>query len=142
MNSFLLPPRQIIASIHQNPTNDEFHRLPSDWGGRATEKQAQSQRHESCEKLEESRTGAANAPQRGKTKWKTEKEETDYHLPSMNDNNVCSAEGSMFGLLMTCTDREGVGRCSSNTTCHISQPRQLHKSEIYSYNEILCLLVA
>lgn len=25
------PPRQIIAVIHQNPTNAEFHRLPSDW---------------------------------------------------------------------------------------------------------------
>lgn len=41
-------------------------------------------------------------------------------------------ESSMFGLLMTCTDREGVGRCSSNTTCHISQPRQLHNRERFT----------
>lgn len=36
----------------------------------------------------------------------------------------------MFGLLMTCTDWEGVGRCSSNTTCHISQP--LHNRERFT----------
>lgn len=79
--NFSLPLRQIIAVIHQSLTTVEFHRLPSDWEGRATEMEAQSQRHESCQ----NKNRAANAPQRGKTNWKSEEKEADFHQQSTNN---------------------------------------------------------
>ena len=50
----------------------------------------------------------------------------------------------MFGLLITCTDWGGRGRCSSNTTCHISQPRQLHYWERFTLimKSLACLLLS
>ncbi len=74
--NFFLPPRRIIAVIHQNPTNDEFHRLPADWEGRGMRWRL------SLRELSE--WGSERPAEWKKTKWESEKEETDYQLPSMN----------------------------------------------------------
>lgn len=126
-HNFFLPLRQIIAVIHQNLTTVEFHRLPSDWEGRAAEMEAQSQRHESCQ----NKNRAANAPQRGKTNWKSGEKEAHFHHPSPNNawKLLVWAANDMHRLGWGVVRGGGVGRCSSTTTCHISQPRQLHNRE-------------
>lgn len=68
---------------------------------------------ESCQ---EQRRAGLQTPRRGENKWKTRKGGNGLSTPIYEQ---CT-ERSMFGLLMTCTDWEGVGRCSSNTTGFIS----------------------
>lgn len=103
-NNFLLPPRQKIIAIHQNLTNVKFHRLSSNWEGRTANIEAQSQRHDSCQ----NRTAETR-------QWTLHIGENKLKINKKRGNKLSSpiyeqcTESSLFGLLMTCTDLEGVG---------------------------------
>ena len=118
-----LPPRQIIAVIHQNPTKRQVLSITIRSG-----RQSHGDGGSVSESCQNGGERGSERPTKGENKQKIRSGGNGLSTPIYEQ----CPERSMFGLLMTCTDWEGVGRCSSNTTCHISQPRQLHNRERFT----------